>query len=54
MLYGFIAISIHDYAQNFIKLNSDRAKQFTFRRSADNYFSLPEIPEKSRKNGNLL
>ena len=32
-IYGLMAISIHNAAQNFIKLSSDRAKQFTFARS---------------------
>ena len=33
ILYGFIAISDHISAQNCIELYSDRAKEFTFRRS---------------------
>ena len=35
-LIWFIAISHHNSAQNFIKLNSDRAKEFTFGRSETN------------------
>ena len=31
-LYSFIAISDHNSAQNFVNLNSDRAKEFTFGR----------------------
>ena len=31
--YGFIAISDHNPAQNVFKLNSERAKEFTFKRS---------------------
>ena len=34
VLFGCIAISDHNSMQNFIKLDSDRAKEFTFRRFA--------------------
>ena len=40
ILYICIAISAHNFAQNVIKLNSDRTKKFTFRRSA---FRVPDI-----------
>ena len=38
----FIAIPAHNSAQYFIRLNFDRAKEFTFRMSAPGYPPLPE------------
>ena len=47
MLYVFIAISVHNSVQNVVKLNSDRAKKITFRRSGsrkfgNDFFSSPK------------
>ena len=40
-LFGFKAISAHNSAQNFIKLNSDSAKEFTFRTSVQAFCNSP-------------
>ena len=41
-LLGFIAILVHNSAQNYIRRNSVRAKQFTFRRSVVYHLFLAE------------
>ena len=46
IFYVFIAISAHNSAQNFIKLNSDRAKEFTLRMSADKILSDEIVSDK--------
>ena len=40
ILYGFIAMLGHNSVQNVIKLISDRAKEFSFRRSESSLIAL--------------
>ena len=42
ILYVFMATLVHNFAQNYIKLNSDGAKKFTFRVSVYSYSATRE------------